>query len=275
MLFKSILIILSLSGANKAVEAFEIGQKIKLDNIRLDYSRPSGRIIADQLRLDLPDVGLSFEQLDGTIEILDNKLVLAIDLFKFYLNQSDLNNLEFAKIENLNLEHDAHLLALSFDQVLLPAMSLQNAFARCLSPNQAISSIIDLCIKSGQVNLEQLNLSATSRTQDFFQNFMQEVLEQIDPQYSLSARNIEKIENIKLKISEGNFTLNAKADFVINVKMTIEGLAIHLPNEKVIKLEIQKAKAGIINVKKKLLDELKSANIPNIQVQGDNIYWSY
>jgi hypothetical protein len=88
---------------------------------------------------------------------------------------------------------------------------------------------------------------------------------------SSSNKGIEKIEEIAIMIFNGNFQLSFKAKFLFKLKIKAQGRVSYDEEAGTVELLLSKAKVGIFSIKKRLLKEIREANISVVKIVGDRV----
>lgn len=251
---KRLLLGLLLSGFTYS--AFSIaGEEYKANNLVLEYQKPTGTLSADFLKIKNEDINFGGEDIVADIEAKNDKLVIKLDNFEFELGGSifdTIKDYESAIVAVEKIDSNVTNTEVSASEIDLRSSSrtlIRTVDMECAS--SSASDIIAQCIDSGVLTVDYI-LSAGS-------NIWKKVL-------GIQVAGETEVENTFLEINDGNYTMTLK---VSGVKIKVKGTISY--DGEVIDLWIKSANAGIINVKGRLLKELKKLENDNIKLVNDHL----
>lgn len=245
---------------------------LNLQNFNLNYTNEEGRLLFDLLSLSFGSVETQLQQYDFDIRQVEGSLLLEKN--DTLIKVSDIQNSFIKDIAALRIESGA----LTYEAgSLLLADFFKASFAlgdgspliekvklSCRSSSKSSDQIDDIilpCFERGLLSSNKIIIDQNSR-------------KTVASALALFNRGLEikELNNVMLTINNNSLSLTFKAKIGINVNVKIKGDALYNAESNLITLVVESAKAGILDIKSRLLDEVKKANIQNLRVEGERIF---
>lgn len=99
-----------------------------------------------------------------------------------------------------------------------------------------------------------------------------ELISLLEDTLEIEAEKVTSIDNISMEIKNGNFNLTMSLDTGLKVTVKMSGTIKYFDNQKMIRLSISKAKAGIFNIREKIFEEIEKRESDKLQVERPNIF---
>lgn len=243
----------------------------KIQNLNANYRSPAGTGKVQFLNLEnfgeFKDASLKVENEAGLLQfsILGGEEEKQFELDLSMLGISDAEEINFS---NLNFQNTAPGISLNISKANAKdgqkdfSMDFSGAGITCRRIKSYEDIKVDLlknCLDNSNITLSKLNFNKNS-----FQMFNLTNDQEILGGFDLSSFKID-IYNNKLKAE-------TKSSISSGITIKLEGTSEYKISENIIELRIDKAKAGILNIKSKLFDELKQMESESITVREPYIY---
>ncbi|GAB4011598.1 MAG: hypothetical protein Fur0010_06310 [Bdellovibrio sp.] len=241
---------------------------LSFEQLNLQYSGANGRLEAasidytsESVEIKLDDEVLDLVKEEGKISALKEGLKASL-LLK---DQNILDSVSFIELTDAQGRFaPGQTLALKTSHV---AFELGNGI-------QTFNNITLSCEKFSSLTSVDLNWISPCQDQGFFsipelrldKNSVSTVGKALGVNLS-----IDKLKDIQLVVSNKRFMLGFEAKYLFNWKVKATGTLVVNTDENQVEMNIISAKAGIFNIKSKLLKEIQDSNIKNIKVSGDTI----
>ena len=166
-------------------------------------------------------------------------------------------------VEGLYLNSDLKTVNIRFDSFVLQKseqLQLGNASINCafFEKNLAKDSLIDSCIEESNFEVDYLILNPAST------KFLEASL--------FKDIKVKKFNDIGLTIENGLFNLYMKLKNWIPIKIQVQGFVSFDKTQKILIIELDKLRVGIINYKNLFLKKLLELDSNHLKVVGDKVY---
>jgi hypothetical protein len=155
-----------------------------------------------------------------------------------------------------------------------------NLRLKCLSSpsrNGDVLSFLLPCMKNGYFSIPEIALSKESKSSMIeafaIETFILKYLNESED-FKPSGLAPKKLKDIKLKVTNNNFTLNAKVKILFNLKVKGAGKIYYHTQNSELEIYLDKIKVGFIGITNKVLKAVKKANMKNVRVSGHSIFVS-
>ncbi|HLE10948.1 MAG: hypothetical protein A2504_09135 [Bdellovibrionales bacterium RIFOXYD12_FULL_39_22] len=286
-----VIILMMLAINLMAVERIGGGE---IKNFNMRYDNYGGYITADRFKLLTDELVIDSQNFFGKLILFQwEKLILQNQQTGEEYLFSDKNTMEFfndlssaevrfsllfndeqeLKIENLSMIVDR------FDQSFFMIDTLvggcyQKGKGKELverGNEELLEGILLSCLEEGNlaVNELQFNSSPNWRGEELLRRIFETLrtAQTVEIVRHDLARNVEKMKELSLNIKKGKAYFTA----ISRVRLQIEAMITFNESSNLLVIQILKAKAGIFNIKEKLLNDVATAALSNITVEGDCI----
>ncbi len=210
-----------------------------------------------QLQLQYHQMSLNWQlNKEGLLDSLSH---LEVDDLNIELEKGKLFHFQIKKL-NLEIEEDLQ----QFDQVNINCQSNSNK-------NETINPMYP-CLTRGHLSISVFKLNEQSEKAITRTLGLDNLLLSDLPPDPPRAGKLERFENIQMNITNNRFEASFKAIPVTSFTIKIRGDIHYLEAQKQLTLKINKANVGWVSIKSRLLEEIKEANLKNVQVIGDTIF---
>lgn len=133
--------------------------------------------------------------------------------------------------------------------------------------------VLDACTTDGKVSFSHMLIQETTRSQSPLASFLRAILGKAN---SLATNDTE-LDNFLLSVSRNKFKIDVKAHLDIKVSLTVNGDIEYLPHgeKNVVKIKIDKAKAGFFNITDKVFTALEQRQSNRMTVQRPYVYLNF
>lgn len=240
--------------------------KGSINNLNAKYISPRGNGTAKQINLE--DFG-NYSNANLEVENYNGILMFSVEdkSFELDLSMLGINDAEKINLSALNFSNANNKIGLNFGSAAAndPEFNLgvNNGSISCIR-TQTFEDIKDdllaACLKNGNFSLGRFNMRSLDSQ---FYNILDE-----SPLGSDMS-----LESIKLNISNHRMKGELKGNVTKGVTVKIEGASWYNPNNNEVKIKIDKAKAGWLNVKGTIFKELGKIQSENLRVNEPYIFF--
>ncbi|POB12782.1 hypothetical protein [Halobacteriovorax sp. DA5] len=243
--------------------AFPIG---KINQLNANYTSPKGTGTSKEISIkgfgDFINPNLEVENYGGT-------LIFSIDNESFELDLSSLqiNDAEKIGISNINYNNGDTNIGLNLNQVQASgegfSTRLSGTSLECQKQSREgneYEQLLQNCFNYLSLNVGSAFFQSSERS---FYNLTNE--------YETLGSAVE-IDDLKLNIRGGKFDGHLKGNVSKGVKVKFEGRASYDLGNKIVNIRIDKAKAGLFNVRRTIFKELERFENDKIEIDEPNIY---
>lgn len=256
----------------KATHAFET---LKLQNVQMNLSSETGegQLFADDLkfltgplRVESHQPQLNFSWKEGTFETQIDHLQMAYtfgrDSFLAGLKGVTTQSfyVDYQEGKRLSVENNGLLIEHSDTKQFIPKLNLTCA---ANAQKSLIDDISNQCLHLGRLRVPVLNFDELSGAR---------VAQSLSEEEVGIQKILDKVEEIDLMILQKAFNLTFRVRLLFKWKVKASGNVNYDEANGLLDIHLDKAKVGILSLKKKVLKELAEANLESIKVVGDHIY---
>ncbi len=243
--------------------AFPIG---KINQLNANYTSPKGTGTSKEIAIE----GFG-EFINPTLEVENygGTLIFSVDNESFELDLSTLqiNDADKIGISNLNYNNGDTNIGLNLNQVQASgegfSTRLSGTRLECEKQSREgneYEQLLQNCFNFLSLNVGSAYFKSSVRS---FYNLTNE--------YETLGSAVE-IDDLKLNIRGGKFSGHLKGNVSKGVKVKFEGRSSYDLANKIINIRIDKAKAGLFNVRRTIFKELERFENDKIEIDEPNIY---
>lgn len=246
---------------------------LEITNLTGSYQDPVGSAKADQF--NIPSSNSTFQQVNIDIFKGNQSYELSVD-GEQYLWQDvpqQLMGLESGQWNDINLLSQNKRIELSIDlfrvQTSSTLSALKRASAFCNLSAQVHKSftdnLLEACLNSrGRLRVDQFSTNSDKNLgQD---QLIFTILDSLQGTTLKNPSTQRDVDEIKLDVASNDFELSLSTKVVFNTTVKVEGKSYFEKDKGQIRLRIDKAKAGFLNVKNKLFEALEDSESDKITV---------
>lgn len=243
--------------------------QIHIDNFRGEFSSPSGRGLAN--RFDLPAPEKNAEIL---IEKTENGYTLATsdNLYEWSDVPSTLLDLYQASWSAINLRSQPQRFETSAAQITLNSekenLLLRNLSLDCRLTNRAhpefTQTLLEACL-NGQGSAKLRLFQKVDKSLNSSSLFT-DLLMAVTP-YEIAPQSDTTIDNVDIKINRQAIEASLTTKVVFNTTIKLNGMIYYENDQKRIRLRIDRARAGILNVLSQIFEQLEKNQSETLIVQ--------
>lgn len=241
---------------------------INFTNLNLSYDGATGALSSQSLSYRGDSISILLDQENFDMQKEEGRISLLKDGIKASVNAEAggmLDSIELLELKNAEgAFNPGQTLAIKTDHVAFHLGAGVQSFDR----------LVLSCQKFQSLKSENLNWIVPCQDQGYFSipelSIDKKSVATVSKALGIQ-KGIDKLKDVQLVISNKRFILGFEAKYLFNWKVKATGNLEISSEENVVRLTIVSAKAGIFNIKSKLLKELAESNIKNIKVNGDVI----
>jgi hypothetical protein len=263
---RSILFSLSLALAIPTVHS----QDIRMTDFSGNYNSPQGQ--GNVKQFSLAD-GPTLRDTDVTIQLEETNLLLIVGEDEFSWNDisGDANELKSANWSNLNLNSletsfqasAQSLQSLSTDSGLnLNQFNIECSLGAKAPEIHSVDHLLNGCLNR-QANLD-LNLVEINDISG--ESLVSDLMQTLNVGFP-STLSTSKFENISLAINNNDFSAAVTTKVVINATVRMSGKTYYDIEKEQVRIRIDRARAGFLNVLGRLFDELDKIESESVKVE--------
>lgn len=143
--------------------------------------------------------------------------------------------------------------------------------------NSSLSSewkkVIDACTTDGTLSISHILIEEKSRSNRTLAAFLKELFKGIKK----TTQSDTELNNLKFSVTRNKYKLAVSAKLDIKVNLTMNGEIEYMPHgeKNIIKIKIDKAKAGFLNITDKVFTALEQRQGAHLSVQRPYVYLSF
>lgn len=250
-----------------------LASEVRLTQLSGSYQDPSGQARASLV--SLPDWG-SFPNLNLEIHKVDEGYLFSAPEVQYvWLDPpSFMNDLISANWEGIQLYKNDSQIELSGQRLETAgaddALNLRNLALRCSlpahTPDGVQEALLEGCLnRRGDLSAKLFELTSFKTDGPlklFFQSFSKALLGG-----PIKPSSTDRYENVELSINGDNFEGQVTTKVVINATVKMNGKVYYEADQERVRVRIDRARAGFLNVLNMLFDELKAIESEKIRVE--------
>lgn len=240
----------------------------KIQNLNANYRSPAGT--GKVQYINLSDFG-EYSNADVEVENYNGLLQFSIadKQFELDLSMLGITDAEEINFSNLNFLNETSQINLSISKANAKDsekdlnMDFSGASVTCkrkVKYDDIKTDLLKNCLDNSNISLSKLNLNKSS--------FQMKSLVSDD----FEIQGGFDLSSFKIDVFNNKFKAETKSSISSGLTIKLEGTSVYKVDESIIEIRIDKAKAGILNIKSKLFDALKDMESESISVREPFIY---
>jgi hypothetical protein len=260
---------LLLAAMTTSILGFESGKLPtgSIKNLTSNYVSPRGNGNAQYINLsefgEYTDAALEVENYNGLLMFMLDDKNFEIDISM--LGVTDADKIDLKAMSFNHNENEIKLSASSLkanDPDFNASISSPSINCRKSAEYDDVKDqILSACLTTGYLSLGRINFQ---NNKSHFYNLVDEG----------TLGSSFKLDYLKLNINRNSFKGEFKGDVSKGIKVKMEGNTWYNPESNVVKIKIDKAKAGFINIKNTIFKELKNNESDKLRVDKPYIFIS-
>lgn len=245
----------------------------RIKNFNFDYVDPNGFGVADSFSRE----GAPSGRAEVSIEKKNKDFFFFVkgsEDYQFELNDAPtfMTTAETMNVSglNLSLENNVRVNISSADfRSSKNEMKLENFNLTCSKFSAKMDWIENLligCVSSMNLNSEYFNSSKVNK-------FLQHILREFKNKENFDPSSLFDVNDARISINNGQLKVYGQIKSDISGKIRGKGHFFYHESQKTLELRIDEVRFGILNITQRIFNEIKEANIPNIEVRQPYVYW--
>ncbi len=255
---------------------------ITAKNLSLNMKDNSGVGFVNFLKYNINNISLTHTALQAQVKKYPDRFIVndtetQID-FQYPLDF--LNNFSSIDLHELNLVSQGDIFDFTMEKAVLEIAKMnyeiEAASFNCsgkVSPpktDDGPKDAFDACTNESNLLMGKLTFAEDSLMEKFFRGIVEASFKPDLKKWN--PFRVRYIHNLNLDIKKSKLVGEVKIKSLIDIKFKMEGVISYLENTKEFKIELTKAKAAFIDVKKRIFKELTKLNIKELRVEPPFIY---
>lgn len=256
-------------------------KKVDVTNFNGQYNTPQGSGKADTF--SIPIDSSKVDALNVQIEIFkgNENFQISVDENEYLWEDVPSTLLEMESLNWYDIDFNTDTQRVSFNIERLQGitsdkrLNLSKLSSNCQHTRSQLSGFLDNLLESCLNGTARLRINSFQNEDKSLFSDNSQLTRFIHILQGLQVKTPEpqqELEDIELDIQNNSFEARLKTKIVFNTTVKAEGKSYYDSDEKVIRLRIDKAKAGFINVKDKIFEELEKNQGPKLRVERPWVY---
>ena len=246
-------------------------EELKISNLSMQLKNEIGSLEVEGFNIKSTPLSLELQNFQQGFTLSKSELSLELPglSLDYELNtEGVLNKISYIEAQNISLDYvSKKRLNLSTTGLAFGSNeSIQNIPDLKVSceveqsdEKVLITDVLNPCLKKAVIDIPVLNLDQLS-AKAIFKSIVNK-----------SNKRFNKLDRIKLLITDNNFTLSLFAKYLFRFQVRVYGHIKFIEKSNIFDIEIKTAKAGFFSIKSVVINALKKADIEGVQVISDHI----